>query len=197
MPSSPLKRGFMGWSTRDLLTAIVIALAFSIILVPVTYVYIIAQGLGLLARSAVGGLYFLPAAFAAYVMRKPGAVFLVSGASGLVALPFTPFGFVVLMIGLFTGGLGELTTWLITRYRHFGLGRLMLVGAAAGLLEYLLILSLLQASQLAWWLVGLALVLSGLTFAFCTALAKALADAIARTGVLANTELGRTIADEI
>lgn len=193
----PPKRGFLRWSTRDLLITIAIALVFSLALVPITYAYAMAQGLGILARAAVGGLYFLPAAFAAYVMRKPGSILLVSGASGLAIIPFTPFGFVALMIGLITGGLGELTMWLITRYRHFGLTRLVLAAATAGLLEYLLILTILQAFQLAWWLAVLAMGLSGLTFAASAALAKFLADTIVKTGVLANTELGRSIAEDV
>jgi ABC-type thiamin/hydroxymethylpyrimidine transport system permease subunit len=110
------------WSTRDLLITIVIGLAFGVLLVPVTYVYGLMLAAGILARAVLSGVYFLPAAFAAYVVRKPGAILLVSVTSALVVLPFG-YGFIVLVIGALTGLVGELVTWLFTRYLNFGLGR--------------------------------------------------------------------------
>jgi energy-coupling factor transport system substrate-specific component len=196
-PVAPAKSNWMGWSTRDLLITFAIALAFAVVLVPITYLYVATLPLGLLARAAVGGFYFLPAAFVAYVMRKPGAVLLVSIASGLAAMFFTPYGFVVLMVSLITGLLGEVAVWLITRYRHFSRGRLLFAGALAGLLEYGLILVALRASDFVWWVGVLAAALSALTFAVCALLARLLADAVVKTGVLANTQLGQSVIDEV
>ena len=192
-----LRRDSLGWSTRDLLTAFAIALVFGVLLVPVTYLYAAALSLGVIARSLVGGVYFLPAAFGGYVLRKPGAVLLVSVASGLAAMFFTPYGFVVLIVGLLTGALGELVFWLFTRYRDFGQVRWVLAGALAGLAEYLLILFSLRAAQLEWWVGALAALLSALTFAVSTVLARWLADAVVKTGVLANTKLGQAVTDDI
>ncbi|MEX2162162.1 MAG: ECF transporter S component [Anaerolineales bacterium] len=184
------------WSTRDLLITIVIGLAFGVLLVPVTYVYGLMLAAGILARAVLSGVYFLPAAFAAYVVRKPGAILLVSVTSALVVLPFG-YGFIVLVIGALTGLVGELVTWLFTRYVNFGLGRFVLAGAVGGVIEFLLILASLRTSQFDLGLVTLAVLVSALTFAICTAVAKYLADAVARTGVLANTALGKANADEI
>jgi len=191
------KRGWLGWSTRDLLITFAIALVFGVLLIPVTYVYAAALTLGLWARSLVGGLYFLPAAFGGYVLRKPGAIFLVSLASGLAAMFFTPDGLNVLVVSLRTGALGELAVWLVTHYRHFGQVRLILVGVLVGLLEYLLILFSLRSSQLEWWVGVLAALVSGVTFATSALLARMLAHAVVKTGVLANTELGQSVVDEV
>jgi len=185
------------WSTRDLMVTIVIGLAFGVLLIPVTYAYAALLSLGILARSLLGGVYYLPAAFAAYVVRKPGSILLVSLVSALVAMPFTAYGFIVLLIGALTGLIGELVTWFFTRYRNFTLGRLALTGAVGGLLEFLLILGSLRSTQFDLGILGGALLVSALTFGLCAVLAKVLADAVARTGVLANTALGRTNIEEI
>lgn len=185
------------WSTRDLMVTIVIGLAFGVLLIPVTYAYAALLSLGILARSLLGGVYFLPAAFAAYVIRKPGSILLVSLVSALVAMPFTAYGFIVLLIGALTGLIGELVTWFFTRYRNFTLGRMALAGAVGGLLEFLLILASLRTTQFDLGILGAALLASAFTFALCAVLAKVLADAVARTGVLANTALGRTNIEEI
>lgn len=107
------------WSTHDLLVTAVIGVAFAVLLVPFTYTYAAARAGGVLGRAAAGELFFLPAAFATYVMRKPGAVVLVGLISGLLAVPFTPFGLVVLGISMLTALLAEPIVWLITRYRNY------------------------------------------------------------------------------
>ncbi len=196
-PISPVYNGWMGWKTRDLLIAFAISLVFGILLVPVTSLYAAALALGVLARAIIGGVYFLPAAFGAYVMRKPGALLLISVASGLAAMFFTPYGFVVLLISVITGALGELCVGLLTQYRHFSQVRLVFAGALAGLAEYSLILLALRSSQLEWWVGALAALLSALTFALSTLLARLLADTVVKTGVLANTQLGQTTIHEV
>lgn len=185
------------WSTRDLLITVVIGLAFGVLLVPVTLGYAALLAFGPWVRSLLGGVYFLPAGFAAYVMRKPGSILLVSFVSGLVAMPFSAYGLIVLVVSLLTGLIGELVTWLFTRYRHFSLGRLIWAGATAGFLEFLLILGSLRTTQIDWGVMGVALAVSAVVFAVCAALAKFLADSVVKTGVLANTALGRSTTDEI
>ncbi len=188
--ASVLKRPL--WTTRELLTAMVIAVVFGIAVVSSTYLYAAVLGLGIFARSAATGLFFLPAAFAAYVLRKPGAVLLVCVVSGLVAIPFTPYGLLVLGIGGLTGVIGELATWIVTRYRYFGLPRLAATGALAGLIEFGSVLaSSLRSTPLTPELAALATALSVGAFVAATLAGYALANAVQRTGVLANTALGR------
>lgn len=188
------------WNTRDLMVTLVIGLALGVLLIPVTYAYVAFLGVGgLFTRSLIGGIYFLPAVFAAYVVRKPGASFLASAIGGLTSMPFTPYGFIVLAVSILIGLVGELFIWLNTRYKDFALPRLLTAGAATGLAVFLLILgSVLRSAEFEWnALVLVALVLSGVTFAVCGLLAKALADAVARTGVLGNTALGKANVEEI
>lgn len=187
------------WSTRDLLVTIVIGLAFGVILIPVTWAYagLLSFG-GIFARSVMGGLYFLPAAFAAYVMRKPGATLLASVLSALPPMLFSPYSLIVLIIGALIGVVGEICVWLLTRYRVFTRARLVWAGLASGIVVYLLILgSVLHTTQFEMNVLLLALLVSAVVFAACAVLGKYLADAVAKTGVLSNTALGEASADEI
>lgn len=198
-PVNSKKRGLAAWSTRDLLITIVIGMAFGVILIPVTYAYAALLSLGgIFARSLMGGIYFLPASFAAYAIRKPGATLLVSLVSALIPMALAPYGLIVLIIGTLIGVVGELVVWLVTRYRNFSTTRMVWTGIVAGLVVYVLILgSVLHTTQFELSVVLLALVVSGFTFAICSVLAKFLADSVAKTGVLANTALGESTADEI
>lgn len=189
-PSSK-RRASLRWNTRDLLTAAVLAMAFAVLVVPFTYLYAAVLSLGILARSALTGLFFMPAAFAAYTLRKPGAVIFVSFVSGLVAIPFTPYGLLVLGIGALTGAIGEGACWLVNRYRHFSLPRVALMGLVAGLVEFLLVLFSLRISEIEPLVLVAAISLSALGFVIVALFARFLADAVARTGALANTALGR------
>lgn len=193
-----MKKSTAKWSTRDLMISVVIGLAFGVLLVPVTYAYAALLSLGILARALLSGVYFLPAAFAGYVVRKPGAILLVSLVSALAAMPFTPYGFIILMVGALTGVVGELVTWLFTRYRSFPAGRFVLAGVVAGLVEFGLILGGLRSSEeLSAGILAAAFFTSAVTFGLAAGVAKLLADAVARTGVLANTALGKANVDEI
>ena len=161
------------WSTRDLMVTIVIGLAFGVLMIPVTNLYAFIRASGPLAQTAVGSLYFVPVAFAAYVMRKPGVVILVSVISGLVVL-VTPYGFYALLISIVTGVIGELVFWLLTRYRQVGLGRLLFFGALCGLLEFVVLLRALSSSQFEIAVLAVALGLKaceqGLRILFMTSL---------------------------
>lgn len=176
---------------------IVIGVAFAVLLVPFTYAYAAAQALGVLARSAAGALYFIPAAFVAYVMRKPGAVILVGVTSGLIAMPFTPFGIIVPLVSIATGAFGELMTWLIARYEHVDTLRMILVGAATGALEFIVILAGLRSTSLSIGVIVLAVLISAAAFTISAVVAKLLADAVARTGVLNGTALGAQTQPEV
>jgi energy-coupling factor transport system substrate-specific component len=178
-----------------LLVTAVIGVAFGVLLVPFTYTYAAMQAGGVSGRAAAGGLFFLPAAFTAYVMRKPGAMVLVGLISGLLAVPFIPFGLVVVAISVLTTALGEPFAWLITRYRHFSLVRMAVLGLAVGLVEFLLIAFGIRATRLEPLILVAAVLVSGLAFMVAAVVGKSLADAVARTGVLSNTPLGRTPED--
>ncbi|MCS6847079.1 MAG: ECF transporter S component [Anaerolineae bacterium] len=183
------------WTTRDLLVTAMIGVAFAVLLIPFTYAYAAAQAGGVLGRAVAGGLFFLPAAFAAYVMRKPGAVVLVGLISGLIAIPFTPFGLVVLGISVLTAVLAEPVVWVITRYRNYSWARIAALGFAVGLIEFLLIAIGIRSTRLELPVLVVAVALSAIGFLIAAIVGRLLADAVARTGVLAGTPLGQTLGE--
>jgi energy-coupling factor transport system substrate-specific component len=191
-------KGKNSWSTRDLLVTIVIGLAFGVLLIPVTWAYagLLSLG-GIFTRTILGGLYFMPAAFAAYVMRKPGATLLASVLSALPSM-FGPYSLIVVMIGALIGLVGELFVWLLTRYRNFSRIGMLWLGVASGVSVFVLILgSMLHTTTFAPSVLAAALAVSAIVFGLCSVIAQYLADSVVKTGVLANTALGESRADEI
>jgi ABC-type thiamin/hydroxymethylpyrimidine transport system permease subunit len=135
-------------------------------------------------------------AFAAYVMRKRGAILLVSFISGVILLA-TPYGFYALLIEALTGIIGEIVFWIITRYRNFSTPRFVGASGVVGLLEFWVILESLGSTHFEASILLLGILVSVLAFAICSVLAKFLADSVTKTGVLANTALGESNADEV
>jgi energy-coupling factor transport system substrate-specific component len=180
------------WSTRDLLVVAAIGVALGVALIPVTY-------LGLALMAALGPfLYVLaaslsrvPSVMAMYVVRRPGAAVLGALVAGLVQVPFTPTGWVILVAFAFSG-LGCELPFLLTRYRRFGLPMLMAAGAVAALLGLALQYVPFGYANLALP-VQLALILTAAAggAAITGGLAKLLADALARTGVLSGYAVGQ------
>jgi energy-coupling factor transport system substrate-specific component len=181
------------WSTRELVVTAIIGATFGVLLIPFTYTYTAAQAGGALGRAAAGGLFFLPASFTVYAIRKPGAVLLVGLISGLFSAPFTPFGLVVIVISMLTAVMTEPVAWLTTGYRRFSVPRMGLLGLMIGLLEFLLIAATARTTRLEPVVFVPALVVSGLAFVAASVAGKLLADAVARTGVLANINVKRSI----
>jgi energy-coupling factor transport system substrate-specific component len=170
-----------------------IGVALGIALIPLFYAATaFLAAAGPLGVWAVGGLYTIPGLMSLYVTRRPGAAVLNGLFVGLVQLPFTPVGFVVLIQTLVRGLACELP-FLATRYRRFGLPALMVGGALAQLLTLALawvpygipaLSPVLQAVIVAVTAISGA-VLGGLP-------AKALSDALAKSGVLSGYGIGRT-----
>lgn len=190
------RRGFAGWNTRDMLVTAVLGLVCGALIVPMVYAYTFLLGLGPLILWATTGVYFFPAFFIAYCIRRPGAALLGMLLVGLVQLPFTPAGAAFLVSALLRGVLTEPLVAAVTRYRTFDLSRMVLLGALAGLLFFLIFGLVLGTARFD---IILQLAVAGAATVSCVVgalLAKSLADAIARTGVLSGTALGRTHASE-
>ncbi|MCU0494312.1 MAG: ECF transporter S component [Chloroflexaceae bacterium] len=194
-PASTLKqRGFVGWSTHSILVTAALGLVCGALIVPMVYAYAFFQSLGPLVLWAMTGIYFFPAFFIAYCIRRPGAALLGLALVGLAQLPFTPVGAAFLVSALLRGILVEPLVALVTRYRAFGWGRMVVLGATTGLL-FLLIFGVLLGT--ASFPLAMQLMIAAASTLSCTigaVAAKALADAIARTGILSGILPGNDIA---
>jgi len=174
-----------------------VGVAFGVLLIPLLYVYVALLAVGPLALYATTGIYKLPAFFIAYALRRPGAAFLISVLTFLVAAPFSPVGFAIVITGLLHGITCEAGVALATRYRVFSTARLALAGLIAGLLHVLIFAFVFQSFTFALPIVIGCIVLALAGCALAGPLAKWLADSIARTGVLSGTALGTAAAEDV
>jgi energy-coupling factor transport system substrate-specific component len=148
-------------------------------------------GYGRPIRDLFYGFWFLAAILVPYIVRRPGAAVAAEVVAAIIsALLGAEWGLTVLISGIAQGGLAEVV-FALRGYRHYDLATLIVASMAAGLgswaVDYAFWYSTLQLHILLLMLVARfisAAVLSGL-------LARAVGDALAATGVLDNTALGR------
>ena len=191
------EKGLAKWSTRDLLVTAVISFAFAVALLGVAYLFILfIRPLGLLAQTLGQGIWFIPAIFMGYILRRPGAVLLSQLMIRIILVPISPYGWMEL-VGAFVVGVPiELVFWA-TRYRNYSLPVLMLSGIAAGTVRTTATWVPYGLSELAS---GFQITVVGLTIvsgALAGLLAKLLADAIAKTGVLSSYAVGQELQKEV
>jgi energy-coupling factor transport system permease protein len=149
-------------------------------------------GYGMAVRDLFYGMWFLAAVLVPYIIRRPGAAVAAETVAAIVsALLGSQWGLTVLISGLVQGGLAEVV-FAARGYRHWGLGTLILAacGAAVGswVVDYAFWYNTLEPQILLLML--LARLISATIFA--GVLGKVLGDALAGTGVLDNTALGRS-----
>lgn len=185
------------WSTRDLLVIAVISIVFAVIMVAVSYIFIvIIRPLGLLPRTAFQGLWFIPAVFMGYTIRKPGSVLISQLMIRLIAVVFSPFGWMEL-VGLIVVGIPIELVFYAYGYKNYRVKILILAGISAGVVRTIVTWVPYGLSLLAPNLQILVVVLTIASGMFAALVAKLLADAIAKTGVLSNYLVGKEQQEEI
>ncbi|MBG9565175.1 MULTISPECIES: ECF transporter S component [Brevibacillus] len=128
------------WRRKDLLMAGLLSAVFAIVIIGVNYVYMLATSLlGPIYSRILIGFYMLPGLIALYLIRKPGAGLLAETVAGLVMIPFTSYGWMML-VGQAVNGLFCELPYAFARYRtysaRFMLAAAAVTGALAVLSEY-------------------------------------------------------------
>lgn len=191
------KKGLAKWTTRDLLVIAVISIIFAAPLTGATYIFtIFIVPMGPLAAHIGFGIWLMPPIFIAYILRRPGAALLAELLIAIISMPFSPFGWMVLITVLSTGVPVELV-FLTTRYRNYRLSLLIIAGIIPGLI----------GMAFGWTIYGIHLLSIEMqigivvaTIISCAAsglVAKLLADGIAKTGVLSNYAVGQEMQEEL
>jgi energy-coupling factor transport system permease protein len=148
-------------------------------------------GYGMAVRDLFYGLWFLAAILVPYIVRRPGAAVAAEVVAAVIsALLGSQWGLTVLISGLVQGGLAEVV-FALRGYRSYSLATLLVAAGAAAVgswvVDYAFWYNTLQMPILLLMLVARVIsagVLAGL-------LGRAISDALAATGVLDNTALGR------
>jgi energy-coupling factor transport system substrate-specific component len=181
------------WRTRDFIVAAALAVPLGLIWsFAYGFVWLTARGVLPQLGDVFDGFYIAGGVLVGYVIRRPGAALLGEMLAALMELAFTPFGVIVLWLGLLQG-LGVELVFLARRYRRFDLPIMLLAGAMGALLvvigysypvEGWLKLAIgVQVLRLVLKLIGGA-ILAGLV-------GKLIGDALAQTGVLNNFPIAR------
>ncbi|MCC7368507.1 MAG: ECF transporter S component [Chloroflexi bacterium] len=187
------------WKTRDFIVAAAIAVPLGVVW-SLGWGYVWSAGRSILPELGfvLDGFYVVAAVIVGYIVRRPGAALLGEMLASSLEIPLTPFGAIVLWLGLLQG-LGVEAVFASTRYRRWSLPILLLAGAAGAIVPYFgytyftsSVASLgieIQALRLVLKLIGGAI--------FAGLIGKLIADALARTGVLNNFPIARDRVREV
>jgi energy-coupling factor transport system substrate-specific component len=182
--SQTQKTGLKAWTTRDLLFVALIGIVGAILLMGVSYLSTVLIAVNPIFVSVLAGVYFVNIIMPLYIVRRPGAAILGTIVYGLASTPFHAYGWAVSLFSVIFALPVELP-FLLTRYRNYRLWVLMAAGAAGGLLSFVMTGLYGDYASLALPVQLLTLAVYLLSGAFLGGwLAKAVSDALVKTGVL-------------
>lgn len=197
--AEPTTVGQGGWKTRDFIVAAAIAVPLGVVW-SLGWGYVWSAGRSILPELGfvLDGFYVVAAIIVGYIVRRPGAALLGEMLASALEIPLTPFGAIVLWLGLLQG-LGVEAVFAATRYRRWSLPVLLLAGAVGAIVPYfgytyftssVAALGIeIQALRIVLKLIGGAV--------FAGLIGKLIADALATTGVLNNFPIGRDRVREV
>lgn len=184
--------------TKDILVAGMIAVVFAIVQVGLTYMFMTTSALaGPVYARIFDGFWYMSGFMAMFIIRKPGIALVAQAIAGIIMIPMTPFGLMMLFGTLICGVLTELV-FLITRYKRFTLPVYMI-----GMSSLSLIYALLEYGPSGYG--GLAIpvqigILSASAFsgAVCGWLCKRISGSLLQTGLLSGyTESRNKVANKL
>jgi energy-coupling factor transport system substrate-specific component len=187
------------WQTRDILVAAALAVPLGIVW-SLGWGYVWRAGRDIMPElgSFLDGFYIVAGVLVGYILRRPGAALLGEMIAALLEVPLTPFGPIVLWLGLLQG-LGVEAVFAATGYRRYSLPVVLLAGLAGSLFVWI---------GYDYWMYGysnLAIQIQALRFSLKLAggvilaglVGKLIGDALAQTGVLNNFLIARDRVREI
>ncbi|NCT91166.1 ECF transporter S component [Cellulomonas sp. APG4] len=187
------------WALRDIVVLAVLAVVFGFLYWVLVQAWgglqVLMGPLGDLAQNALMGGWIVVAPLAVFIVRRPGAGIVAEIAAAFVEFAFlgSPAGPMLLIAGLVQGGGAELA-FAVTRYRRYGWPTFLLSGVGAVTANFVWAGTLYD-----WWhqdLLVLRIVLQLVSGLVLTGvLAKVLAGALMRTGVLDDLAPGRALAE--
>ena len=180
------------WNLREVVVVAVLSAVFGILYFVWDFVAIALTFGGPAAQAVLFGFWLIAAPVAAYIVQKPGAALIAEIIAAFVeALAGSTAGLLVLGWGLVQGA-GTEVVFLGTGYRNFSLPVMMLSGAVSAVFAFLFKGWLQGYGSFSIGLMVTVLAVQVLSGAiFSGPVGKAIADALAATGVLSGFALGR------
>ncbi|GAX90132.1 ECF transporter S component [Effusibacillus lacus] len=174
------------WNMREIVIMVVLSIVCGIVYMPWGNVWLGLNGVfGPAGGEAVYGLWFVASVLVAYIVRKPGAAFTAEMVAALAELMLgSQFGPQMLISAAIQGALSELA-FALFGYRKYTVPVLLLAGIfpAAGSFVYEFAKASLETMSTGMLIAAFCIrLVSGAILAGL--LGKAVADLLARTGVL-------------
>jgi energy-coupling factor transport system substrate-specific component len=182
------------WKLKEIVVVAMIGAVVGIVFMLWSNLYLpLTPVLGPVGIEILYGMYFLPGIMIMYIVRKPGAAVLGSLIASLIStLAGSPFGFVnVVIAGLIQGAAPEFIFFL-RGYKKFDLSTMLLAGAFTAIAIFVRDFFVFGYGAFPGQvLLGMIVVrmISGALIAGL--LGKFIADALHKTGVLANFSIAR------
>lgn len=151
-------------------------------------------GLGDFAFDMIYGVWFMAGTLAAYIIRKPGAGLVAEVLASVVELLMGNSGGITVVITGLIQGLGTELGFAMFRYKKWDLASLTIASVLSGVFIYGYELFYLQYYLLPIGMhIGRLVIRSVSAFVFSALIVKTAGDGLARTGVLKNYAIGKTI----
>ncbi|MGN1390289.1 MAG: ECF transporter S component [Bulleidia sp.] len=151
-------------------------------------------GLGDFAFDMIYGVWFMAGTLAAYIIRKPGAGLVAEVLASVIELLMGNSGGIAVVITGLIQGLGTELGFAMFRYRKWDLGSLTIASILSGVFIYGYELFYLQYYLLPIGMhIGHLVIRSISAFIFSALIVKEAGGGLARTGVLKNYAIGKTV----
>lgn len=187
------------WKLKDALMIAICAVLFGILLLGATYAggilygILAPAGMGSLGYEPFYGIYFMPAAFCIYIMRKPGTGMIAEILAAIIeTLLGNFFGPIVILSGV-VQGIGIELPIALKKYRDFGRPVMITSAVVCSVLTLIYNCFVSGYKMIALPILGVMLVVRIISaIFFCGILTPILGDRLSKAGVLR----GYAICDE-
>ena len=179
------------WKLKDALMIAICAVLFGILLLGATYAggilygILAPAGMGSLGYEPFYGIYFMPAAFCIYIMRKPGTGMIAEILAAIIeTLLGNFFGPIVILSGV-VQGIGIELPIALKKYRDFGRPVMITSAVVCSVLTLIYNCFVSGYKMIALPILGVMLVVRIISAVFfCGILTPILGDRLAKAGVL-------------
>ena len=188
------------WKLKDIIMVAIIGVLFSFLYLGAVYVgagittALTPSGWGAIGYEPIYGIWYMAAAFACYVIRKPGTGVVAEViAATLEVLMGNMFGPMVIVTGIIQG-LGIEIGFMIFKYKKFDLKVLLIAASCCTFLGYIWNCIRSQYYLLAPQIIIVQILIRWVSaLLFAAVIVKILADALAKAGVLNAYPIGQAL----
>ena len=187
------------WSLKDVIMVGITALVFGVIYLGAVHVgvylgvLLTPVCLAVLANEFIFGVWFMAAAFAGYVIQRPGAALITEMIAALLEVFMGNFYGPLVFVSGFVQGIGTEAGFMSNGYHRAGWPQLIIGAIAATVTSFIWGIVRASFSGLQWQLLAAIFVICLLsTLLFSAVIVKVVCDRLAKMGVLSNYPLGAT-----